>query len=125
LGLRHETQTLGQTAKLFAPDNDLGAMEGGTYRYQAFGDREPTRTAIVRTEAWHQYTIVSTEFSLVFRIDGQVVYSGPGGVQFDAVHLYMSGPTWRPAFVAYFDVFDITGLPDPITHSADLFLLTT
>ncbi len=107
LGLRIENQALGQTARLFAPDYDLGPMEGGTYRYQAFGDPETTRTAIDRTEAWHQYTITSTEFSLVFQIDGRVVYSGPGGVRFDAVHLYMSGSTWRPAFVAYFDDFEV------------------
>src|SRR2546428_11746362 len=57
-----------------------------------------TGVTLMTTKAWHQYTIISTEFSLVFQIDGRVIYSGPGGVRFDAVHLYMSGPTWRPAF---------------------------
>src|SRR5258705_429739 len=46
LGLRIENQALGQPARIFAPDYALGPMEGGTYRYQAFGAREPTRPAI-------------------------------------------------------------------------------
>src|SRR5438094_1390776 len=124
-GLRIENRALGQTARIFAPDYDVGPTEGGTYRYQAFGDPEPTRTAIDRTKSWHQYTITSTEFSLVFQIDGRVIYSGPGGVRFDAVHLYMSGPTWRPAFVAYFDDFEVAELSVPSTPSADLSLSTT
>ena len=125
LGLRIENQALGLTARFFAPDYDLGPMEGGTYRYQAFGDTATTRTAIDRTKAWHRYTVTSTEFSLVFQIDGRVIYSGPGGVRFDAVRLEMSGPTWRPAVVANFDDFEVTELSAPSTPSADLSITTT
>src|ERR1043165_1296202 len=100
-------------------------MEVGTYRYQAFGDTATTRTAIDRTKAWHRYTITSTEVSLVFQIDGRVIYSGPGGVRFDAVHLYTSGPTWRPALVANFDDFAVSELSVLGTPSADLSLSST
>src|SRR5205814_5040495 len=64
-------------------------------------------------------------FSFVFQIDGRVIYAGAGGVRFDAVHLYVSGPTWRPALVAYFDDFEVTGLSVPSTPSADLSLSTS
>lgn len=46
-------------------------------------------------------------------VDGNIAYTGPGGVPFDNVALAMGGPNWRPAWVTYFDDFSFNGSPVP------------
>lgn len=95
---------LGRYLRIIAYDYDLGPANGGSYY---FGDEvEPSRNSGVdRTQAWHVWKIVSTESEIRFEIDGQVLYTGPGGMPFDFINIRMSGPDWRPAMSYYWDSF--------------------
>lgn len=88
-------------------DYDLGPGNGGdVYYYQFCCANQPIRSPIDRTQGWHHWEIDTTEHSLELRIDGVTVYSSPQGEPFDHIGLAMFGPSWRPAWVAYFDDFE-------------------
>lgn len=85
-------------------DYNLGSTNGGSYAYNLPG-ASGVMSSIIRTYAWHELTIASTANALVLSIDGVVVHSGPGGTPVTGIMLYMGGPSWRPAWTAYFDDF--------------------
>jgi hypothetical protein len=92
-------------------DYDLGPGNGGdVYYYRPFADytQPPIRSPIRRTLNWHHWEIDAEPQSLTVSIDDRVVYSGRGGTPFNEVTLQMFGPNWRPAWVAYFDDFEVT-----------------
>ena len=93
-------------------DYDLGPGQGGsTYYYWATNVPSGPSSGIDRTQAWHQFTLSSLPNGLTMKIDGTVVYAGPGGQPFDRVDMNMTGPYWRPAWNVQFDDFQFT--PDP------------
>lgn len=61
------------------------------------------KTSFARTVGWHRFVIEMGETSIRALIDGQVVYSGAGGQQFNKVALNMSGP--GSTGTVYFDDF--------------------
>jgi hypothetical protein len=95
----------GEGAALFTFDYDLGPDNGGNYYGNPFGD-PGINTGFDRTKGWHQLTIDTTPQSQTLAIDGNTVATGAGGVPVAEVHLFMSGPTWRPAWQVYFDDFE-------------------
>src|SRR5579859_2895372 len=60
-------------------------------------------TPIVRSAGWHILSIAFGQATASISIDGVVVYSASGNLQFDTIQLAVSGPSWRPDTVAYFD----------------------
>jgi hypothetical protein len=112
LGLRIKNTALGVGASLFTNDFDHGRQNGGNYYFNVF-DGSGGVTPIDRTQAWHEFAISSTPSALRLSVDGQTVFSGPGGTPFDFVAFDMHGPDWRPAFVSYFDDFSFTAIPEP------------
>lgn len=92
-------------------DYDLGPGDGGsTYTYVVpIGSGPSHYTGIERTQAWHQFAICCWSNSLVLKIDGTVVYSGPGREPIGEVHLVLSGPSWRPACTVQLDDFQFVG----------------
>jgi hypothetical protein len=87
-----------------AQDYDFGPNDGGRYYCQVyFTNIFPT--AVDRTQGWHEFKIRSTPEAYQMSIDGQVVHSGSPGIPIRMVSFSMYGPTWRPAWVSYFDDF--------------------
>jgi hypothetical protein len=103
---------LGKYASVFTTDFDLGPGDGDTY-YGNTWDESNVVSSVERTQGWHQYNLDATATSLTMSVDGNVIYSGPGGTPFDSVNLEMTGPNWRPACVTYFDDFSFNGSPVP------------
>jgi len=103
LGLELWNSVLDQGAALYTRDYDLGYPEGGgDYRWNCSG---ASGYSVDRTKEWHHFTVSFTPQQIVLAIDGQVVHSAAGGTPFDRVQLRMEGPTWRPAWVCYYDDF--------------------
>jgi hypothetical protein len=103
LGLELSNSVDGQHAALYTRDYDLGTpAAGGDYRWNC---NDASGYSVDRTKEWHHFTISSTPEQIVLAIDGQVVRSAAGGTPFDRVQLRMEGPTWRPAWVCYYDDF--------------------
>jgi len=92
----------GYAANIGTADYDLGpGGNGSTYACNARGNF--FWSTVDRTQGWHLFSIVFLPEALTLRIDNSVVYSGPGGQQFDRVMLGLGGPSWRPAWTAQFD----------------------
>lgn len=106
IGLSVGNRRLEVGASLFTQDYDLGPTNGGNYYYTHFGVDSGILSSIDRTQAWHHFEIDASPQSLTLLIDGTAVYRDAGGHQFDTLGLFMSGPTWRPAWVTYFDDFE-------------------
>ena len=98
-------------------DYDLGAGNGGEYAYipPVESGVPGAYSSVERTPGWHQFTIEILPDSATFWIDDIEVYAGPNptGQRFDYVRLNMNAPTWRPAFVSYFDDFTVNQVPEP------------
>ncbi len=100
--------TAGVGASVTAFDYDLGPGQGGdVYYYTPWNGTEPIRSPIDRTQAWHLWEIGTAPDLSWIAIDGQTIYENSQGLPFDRVRLGMSGPSWRPAWTAYFDDFAI------------------
>lgn len=109
IGMYLSNPTEGQLALIQTWDYNFG--DGSTYNPQ-FGDQSFS-SGISRTEAWHHFEIDATPTATTFTIDGTAVGSfAPMSVT--NLSLQMGGPSWRPAFVSYFDdfEFDELSLPD-------------
>jgi hypothetical protein len=94
----HNT-ALGQGAGIGVQDWDYSAY------YSVAG-----KTSFPRSVGWHLFSMEFTASAFVASIDGQVVYSGPGGVPYDKIVLQMTGP--GSGGVVY-DDFAYTAAPDP------------
>jgi hypothetical protein len=106
------TRASSDVAVIKTYDFDLGPGQGGsTYYYWATNVPSGPSSGIDRTQAWHQFTISCLPNALTLRIDGTLIYTGPGGQTFDKVEMYLHGPYWRPAWSVQFDDFQFT--PDP------------
>jgi len=68
-------------------DMSLGVQDWDQGAYYCNGGR----TSVARSIGWHQFTFQFTAGVLTETIDGQMVYTGAGGTQFDKVILVMSG----------------------------------
>jgi len=64
-------------------------------------------TDVTRTLGWHLLTLDAGTVSTTISIDGTQVFATPGSVPFNMVSLIVSGPSFRPDTVAYFDDFSI------------------
>jgi hypothetical protein len=111
-----QNQVTGSFISLHTQDYDLGPANGGCY-YFSLADGSDHNTTVVRSQAWHQFLITSLPGALTISIDGTPVYTGNAGMQFDQIRLQMSGPTWRPAWVSYWDDFSTSPVPEPSTLS--------
>lgn len=69
-----------------------------------------TTTPVKRTVGWHVLEIAFGNSYVSIAIDGAVVYSVAGNYSFDTISVAVSGPSWRPDTVAYFDDFKFTPL---------------
>jgi hypothetical protein len=105
---------------------DYGFAGGGPGRGDQYDYYDQSYTSnsvasgVTRTEAWHQATFNDTAQSLIIQLDGVTIYTRSGGTPFDQVALGMSGPSWRPAWVSYFDDFAFTPYqPDLVTNTND------
>jgi hypothetical protein len=65
-----------------------------------------TTTNVPRTPGWHRLSIVVGATETTFSIDGVNVLVVPGDFAFDRVDVSVTGPSWRPNTVAYFDDFE-------------------
>ena len=94
---------LGAHAGILTFDYDLGPSNGGSY----YVDTKPNvvNTGVVRSTGWHQFTIDTAPGLVKYSIDGGQVYSQADQLPFDQVTIQMFGPSWRPAWVSYFDDF--------------------
>lgn len=115
----HISNSEGVVADLSVKDYDGGPGAGGEYYYSfdsVYGFSE-----VDRTVGWHQFTITSLPDEITLKVDDTVVYSAASGMSFDTVRLSLSGPSWRPAMSTYFDNFEVTIVPEPI--SSTLFIV--
>lgn len=85
-------------------DFDLGPGNGG--EYQAGLPGTPGHTEPDRTQGWHLFEIEMLPDSATIWIDGTEVAAKSTGLSFQTLHLAMLGPTWRPAWVSYWDDFE-------------------
>jgi hypothetical protein len=96
-----------------------GPGRGDQYDFSDSPFAGATATGIERSLAWHQFSFVDTPQSLSIMVDGVTVYTraGAGGTPLDQVVLEMSGPSWRPGWVSYFDDFSFSqaSVPEPST----------
>lgn len=118
LFLTLDNSVLGMRSDIGTQDYDLGPGIGGdVYYYRNWVDynQQPSRSSIDRTRTWHEWAIDTQPGSLSISIDGSTVYSGSDGKPFDSVSLSMFGPSWRPAWVGYFDDFQfVEAGPNPV-----------
>jgi hypothetical protein len=92
--------------------------EGGTYKYAIYdsGSWTSASSSIDRTRGWHQWEMDFMPDSLTLRIDGTIIYQDAIASTFHYMGFAMYGPSWRPAFVSYFDDFSLTEasvVPEP------------
>lgn len=88
-------------------DFDFGGTSGGQYIVGPNAYVEPgIPSGIDRTRAWHQFAITCRPDGVVFRVDGILVLTDPRGLAIDKLNVNMFGPSWRPAWVSYFDDFE-------------------
>lgn len=120
IGFRVSNQNTSFSAGLVAFDYGFrGNGPGYGDQYNYFDEpivNSSLPTGVERTLAWHQYKIVDTPQALTLLVDGITVYTRAGGSPFDEVLLSLSGPSWRPAWTAYFDDFSFTpatAVPEP------------
>lgn len=119
LGLELLNSVLGQSAALYTRDYDLGTpAQGGSYRWLTFDGT--AGYAVDRTKAWHHLQVKSTPDQIVLAVDGQVVYTGVGGAPYDEIRLRMEGPSWRPAWVCYYDDFSFEEYTPTVTVAIDI-----
>jgi hypothetical protein len=85
---------------IFGNDYDFS---GGTYSLNP-NDHDTLSTGVERTQGWHQFLVDITLTQATFKIDGVTVYTKPG-IARDRIFLFMQVPSWRPAWVSYFDDF--------------------
>jgi hypothetical protein len=94
----------------------VGTMDFDSECYEAsFGASGPnaicgiypqtTTTPVRRTPGWHVFSISFGAANVSISIDGDVVFTGSGTYDFDTIQLAVSGPSWRPNTLAYFDDF--------------------
>jgi hypothetical protein len=58
-------------------------------------------------------------------VDGNIVYTGPGGIPFDSVSLYLSDWYGRPGFTTYYKDFSFNGSPATTPEPATITLLAS
>lgn len=94
------------------PDNDF---QGRPY-YAGFGPAGHVPTTFDMTQGWHLFEIEVGPDSATAWIDGTEVAAISTGVSFQTVWLGMFGPTWRPAWVSYWDDFaaDVTPVSEAV-----------
>lgn len=94
----------------------VGTMDFDSECYEAsFGSGGPnavcgiypqtTTTPVRRTPGWHVLSISFGAANVSISIDGNVVFTASGTYDFDTIQLAVTGPSWRPNTVAYFDDF--------------------
>jgi hypothetical protein len=66
---------------------------------------QETTTPVKRAAGWHILSISFGQYNVSISIDGRPVYTIWGNYQFDTAQLSVTGPSWRPDTVAYFDDF--------------------
>jgi len=119
LGLELLNSVSGQSAGIYTRDYDLGTpAQGGSYRWVTFDGT--AGYAVDRTKAWHHFQVNSTPGQIVLTIDDQVVYTGVGGTPYDEIRLRMEGPSWRPAWVCYYDDFSFEEYTPIVTVAIDI-----
>jgi hypothetical protein len=96
----YNTET-GQVAGIGVQDWDYSAY------YSVNG-----KTSFPRSAGWHQFTLEFDKDGTRSLIDGQVVYSGGGGIHFNKVTLNMSGP--GSTGTVYYDDFLFESYPPEI-----------
>jgi hypothetical protein len=69
-------------------------------------------TPVVRTPGWHILSITYGKSTATIAIDGSPVFAASVNFAFDTVQIFISGPSWRPDTVAYFDNFSFIPLTD-------------
>jgi hypothetical protein len=76
-------------------------------------------STIDRTQAWRKFEMECVPNSTKYWIDGTLVRNSPNAYPFNFVSMWMSGPTWRPAWVSYWDDFQIPAysavVPEPMS----------
>lgn len=92
-------------------DFDNGPGHGGEYRAGIAGIGGDT--TIDRTKAWHLFEFELGPDSATAWIDNTVVWTHSMGVSFQSLGMRLSGPTWRPAWVTYYDDFSAMVSPVP------------
>ncbi len=102
-------------ASLYTGDYDLGPGNGGSYYYNPFEVYQAFNTGVVRSQAWHLFSINSTPSAVTMQIDGVTVHQAGGGHPLTLVSLSLAGPTWRPAWTGHFDDFEFTPYGTDIT----------
>jgi hypothetical protein len=111
-------QTDGSSVGIFTEDYGFrgnGPGYGDQYNYQyihSSGD-QLIPTGIERTLAWHQFEIVDTPQAFTLKVDGNTVYNGAGGAPINEVLLSTFGPSYDPAFTAYYDDFSFIPYAPP------------
>ncbi len=103
---------LSYTTDIGVFDYDLGDGRGGDvyyYRNWNDGSMNSIRSSIQRTNVWHQWEIESTASSFAIRVDGITLHSESEGIPFDCISFGMHAPSWRPAWIAYYDDFQFIG----------------
>jgi hypothetical protein len=129
MGLGLSNSTLGGPGTDGEPVGTLGTADYGPpfqlgYDYLAQGWFVGTvDTGVVRTQAWHLLDIDDTAQSLTMSVDGNVVYSGPGGTPFDSVGIGLGDWSGRPGFTTYYRDFSFSGSPVATPEPATLTLL--
>jgi hypothetical protein len=124
MGLALQNSVLGTGVGLWTEDyGPQFGISGADYLGGGWDAVTSLDTGVVRTQAWHLLDIDDTAQSLTESIDGNVVYTGPGGTPFDNVYFYLNDWAGRPGFVTYLKDFSFNGHPVSTPEPATLTLL--
>ncbi len=84
---------------------------------------QSTTTNVARTVGWHLLDINTGASGTSASIDGTVVYTSLSSYSYDLVKLDISGPSFRPNTVAYFDDFRLNASESSPTPEPGTLLL--
>jgi len=104
-------------AILMAGDYDFGGGVYGYATYESGGSWTYVPTTIDRTQGWHQWETHFMPDGLTLKIDGSTVYTDSVSSYFGYAGFAMYGPSWRPAYVSYWDDFAVSQIPEPSTFA--------
>jgi hypothetical protein len=103
------------SATIGTQDFDAHCYTASLYNYNTAIQQGPNATCgvypqtsttnVSRTLGWHKLEINVVAGSVSYSIDGAQVFAASGDYNFDTVDVAVSGPSWRPNTIAYFDDF--------------------
>ncbi len=92
-------------------DTGIGTQDWDGSAYYYGTKSTGGKSTVPRSVGWHKWEVTSTINSILIAVDGQTIYSGPGGEPFIGIKLNVSGPGVGSIG---FDDFSFEASPAPV-----------